>query len=161
MKTAVVFYSMSGNVKNTAEKIAETVSADLIELKPEKTYPDKGFKKFFWGGKSAVMGEKPTLVPYSFEAGEYDRIVFGFPVWASTFALPIRTFIEDNRQFLENKKTAAFTCMSGSGGEKAISKLKEYLKTDSLESELILIDPKDKPSVENDEKIASFCEKLG
>lgn len=160
MKTAVVFYSMSGNVKNTAEKIAEKISADLIELKPEKTYPDKGFKKFFWGGKSAVMGEKPALVPYSFEAGEYDRVVFGFPVWASTFAPPIRTFVEDNRQLLENKKISAFTCMSGSGGEKAISKLKEYLKTDSLESELILIDPKDKPSVENDEKIASFCEKL-
>ena len=160
MKTAIVFYSMSGNVRATAEKIAETTSADLIELKPQKTYPGKGLKKFFWGGKSAVMGEKPALLPYTFEAGEYDRIIFGFPVWASTFAPPIRTFIEDNRASLEGKKFSAFTCMSGSGGEKAIEKLKAFLGVSEFDGELILIDPKDKPSDENETKIKDFCEKL-
>ncbi len=157
MKTAVVFYSMSGNVKNTAEKIAEKLSADLIELKPEKTYPDKGFKKFLWGGKSAVMGEKPKLLPYEFDEGKYERIIFGSPVWASNVVPPLRTFIEENRDNLKNKSISVFMCMSGSGGDKAISKLRAFLDVEKFESELILIDPKDKPSGENDEKINSFC----
>ncbi len=160
MKTAVVFYSMSGNVRQTAEKIAKNLSADLIEIKPEKTYPDKGFKKFFWGGKSAVMGEKPVLLPYEFDSGKYDAVIFGSPVWASTFAPPLRTFIEENGQAVKNKSLAAFMCMSGSGGEKAIAKLKALLNIESFENELVLIDPKDKPSAENDEKIDSFCSNL-
>ncbi|MCR4563564.1 MAG: flavodoxin family protein [Clostridiales bacterium] len=160
MKTAVVYYSMSGNVKNTAEKIAEKLSADLIELKPEKTYPDKGFKKFFWGGKSAVMGEKPKLLPYEFESEKYERIIFGSPVWASNVVPPLRTFIEENRDNLKNKSISVFMCMSGSGGDKAISKLRAFLDVEKFESELILIDPKDKPSEENEEKINSFCSNL-
>ncbi|MDO5390117.1 MAG: hypothetical protein Q4F24_03355 [Eubacteriales bacterium] len=31
-----------------------------------KAYPDKGAKRFIWGGMSAVMGEKPALHPYEF-----------------------------------------------------------------------------------------------
>ena len=55
MKTAIVFYSMNGNTAMVARKLAEGINADLIEIKPEKSYPDKGFKKFLWGGKSAVI----------------------------------------------------------------------------------------------------------
>ena len=92
MKTAIVYYSMSGNTKMVAEIIAKELSADLIEIKPVKDYPDKGARKFIWGGMKAVMGEKPQLNPYEFN-GDYDRIIFATPVWASSFTPPIRTFI--------------------------------------------------------------------
>ena len=61
MKTAIVFYSMSGNVRWTAERIAERTDGDLIELRCVKKFPDKGFRKFFWGGKSVFMHERPVL----------------------------------------------------------------------------------------------------
>ena len=41
MKTAVVYYTMSGNTKLIAEKVAEAVNADLIEISPKNTYPDQ------------------------------------------------------------------------------------------------------------------------
>ena len=66
MKTAVVYYSQSGNTEETARKIAAITGADLIRLEPEKAFPDKGFRKFFWGGKSAVMGDEPPLKPVNF-----------------------------------------------------------------------------------------------
>ena len=94
MKTAIVYYSMSGNTKFVADKIAEKIGADVIRLEPVEAYPDKGIRKFFWGGKSAVMEEKPELVEYEFDAGQYDMIIFGTPVWASNFVPPLRTFIE-------------------------------------------------------------------
>ncbi len=37
------------------------------------------------------MGEKPKLQPYEFKTELYDRIIFGTPVWASTFAPSLRT----------------------------------------------------------------------
>ena len=160
MRTAVVFYSMSGNVKQTAQIIAEKLSADLIEIKPEKTYPDKGFRKFFWGGKSAVMGEKPKLVPYEIDFEKYDCIILGSPVWASNIAPPLRTFAEDNKSALSKKQICAFMCMSGSGGDKALEKLKKLLEISAYKAEAVLIDPKDKPAHEIETIINEFCDKL-
>ena len=160
MKTAIVYYSMSGNCKYTAEKIAASLDADLIRLEPEKSYPDSGFRKFLWGGKSAVMGETPALKPYTFQEEKYGQVIFGFPVWASNPTPPIRTFIRDNRDAFKGKRIAAFTCYSGGGADKALAKLKNLLGTDSLEAELILIDPKEKPNSENETAIKNFCEKL-
>ena len=151
---------MSKNTEFAAKKIAKELGADLIPLFPEKAYPDKGFKKFLWGGKSAVMGDRPELQPYSFSASDYDTVILGTPVWASCFTPPLRTFIEENRAGLQCKTLAAFLCFSGGGAEKALSKLKAFLDTDSLEAELILTDPLTKPDEANDKKILDFCNKL-
>ncbi len=158
MKTAIVYYSMLGNTEYVAEKLAQNIDADIIRIVPEKAYPDKGFKKFFWGGKSAVMGDTPTLIPYRFEAEKYDRIIFGTPIWAGTFAPPLKTFITDNKKQLKSKKIAVFTSSGGGGADKAVDKLKKLIEVDSVEATLHLIDPKDRPNEENDRKIAEFCD---
>ena len=160
MKTAVVYYSMSGNTSLVAERIAKELSADLIEIQPVKEYPSEGARKFIWGGMKAVMGEKPKLQPYDFSGG-YDRVIIGTPVWASNISPPIRSFICRNREALKAAgSVAAVICYAGGGADKAIEKLKKLLGVDSLEAELILVDPKDKPSQENEEKIEEFCNKL-
>ena len=158
MKTVVVYYSMGGNTEYAAGRIAEAMGADMLRIVPEKAYPDSGFKKFLWGGKSAVMAETPRLVPYDFDAAAYERIVLGFPVWASNIAPPIRSFIREND--LTGKRVAAFACEGGSGAEKAFAKLKAALGREALEAELILIDPKDRPTEENERKLAGFCAAL-
>lgn len=159
MKTAVVYYSMSGNADYTAKSIAEGLDADLIEIRPEKAYPDKGFRKFFWGGKSAVMAGKPKLVPYAFDPDQYNQIVIGFPVWAGNMAPPIRSFVTEQKEAIWGKQVAAFACQSGSGGEKALQKLQELLDCPGYVASMILIDPKVKPKEENNLKIAEFREK--
>ena len=157
MKTAIVYYSMSGNVRWVAQQIAEIIDADVIELKSVKEYPDKGFKKFYWGGKSAVMREKPKLQPYSFRSDEYDRVVLGTPVWASNIAPPLRTFLSENLENLQNKQISAFACMSGAGGQKALERLSDIV---SLKQKMILIDPLNKKNSENGQKIREFCNNL-
>ena len=158
MKTIVVYYSLEGNTQYAAERIAEALGAGLLRLRPKKAYPDSGFKKFFWGGKSAVMAETPALEPYDFDPAAWDRIILGFPVWAGNVTPPIRTFIKEND--LRGKRIAAFACQSGAGAEKAFSKLKAALGVDALEAELVLIDPKAKPSEDNERKLAAFCSSL-
>lgn len=160
MKTAIIYYSMSGNTDYVAKSISEKIDADLIRIEPKKEYPNKGIKKFFWGGKSAVMRETPELENYDFDSNKYDYIIFGTPVWASSFTPPIRTFIKENKDELKDKKVAVFTCYSGGGAEKALEKLKQYIGINQFEAELILIDPKDRKTEEKDKKIQEFCEKL-
>ena len=154
-RTLIVYYSLEGNTAYAASKISEHCGFDMLRLVPVKKYPDKGFRKFFWGGKSAVMAETPELEPYEFQAEKYGRIIIGFPVWAGNVTPPIRTFVRDND--LRGKKIAVFACESGAGAEKAFEKLKAALKIDRFEAELILIDPKAKPDTANEEKIRNFC----
>lgn len=156
MKTAIIYYSMSGNTEFVADKIEEIIGADVIRIEPVKSYPDQGAMKFFWGGKSAVMGEKPKLQPYEFSLEQYDKIIIGTPVWASNFAPPIRTFIHENPD-VKGKKIAVFTCFSGGGADKAIDKMRKYIGIEKFEAELILVDPKENVKVENDRKIEEFC----
>lgn len=160
MKTAIVYYSLNGNTEFAANKIAENIGADLIPVRPVKAYPDKGFAKLFWGGKSVVMGEKPKLQPHSFNAENYDLIIFGSPVWANTIAPPLRTFIQENLISLKGKTFAFISCFTAAGGDKALIKLKGYLGVDAVAAELYLVDPKDKPDPANEQKISEFCEKL-
>ncbi len=178
MKTAVIYYSMLGNTDFVANKIAEKIrnaasehtdevtaasrgadTVDLIRIEPEKAYPDKGAKKFLWGGKSAVMGEMPALNPYTFDANRYDRIILGTPVWASNFTPPMRTFLNENKE-IADKITGVFVCFSGGGADKAIAKLKTFIGKEELTATLILTDPKDRPDPQNEEKIDRFCDTL-
>lgn len=160
MKKAIVYYSMSGNTDYVANYISEKIEADLIKIEPKKEYPNKGLKKFLWGGKSALMGETPELEKYEFDESQYDCVIFGSPVWASQFTPPIRTFIKENKEKLNGKKVAVFICSMGGGADKAMEKLKECLEVKQFEAELSLIDPKDKKDDEKNKKIDEFCEKI-
>ena len=70
------------------------------------------------------------------------------------------SFVKENKAAMRNCSKAAFACQSGSGAEKAFEKLKEALGVSSLEAELVLIDPKDRPDAANEQKIADFCAAL-
>ena len=157
MKALIVYYSMSGNTEYAAGRIADRLGADLLRLEPEKAYPDSGIRKFLWGGKSAVMAEKPRLKPYQFDADSYDTIIFGFPVWAGNITPPIRTFISENE--MRAARYAAFACQGGSGAGKAFGKLQACLGHDLVKT-LVLIDPKDKPDPAKDRQIDAFCNAL-
>jgi len=159
-KTAIIYYSMSGNTEFIAKQIAKKTNADLIKIAPEKAFPSSGAKKFIWGGKSAVMKETPKLLPYDFDVDKYDRIIFGTPIWASNFAPPIRTFIKENKDKLAGKNFATFMCFSGGGAGKALNKLKEYLGIESFSAKMVLVDPKDKSSAKTEEMINEFCKNL-
>lgn len=160
MKTVIVYYSMSGNTKYVAKELAAKLGADIVEISPEKAYPDKGFSKFFWGGKSAVMGDKPKLTPYKLDISNYERVIIGTPVWASSFTPPLRTFIDENRSALQKKSLSVFICSSGGSADKAIDKLCKFIGIEKFEAELFLVDPKDKPDDKNAAKIAEFAGKL-
>ncbi|MBR6029159.1 MAG: flavodoxin [Clostridia bacterium] len=158
MKTLIVYYSMGGNTALAAKKAAEALGADTLEIKPDKAYPDKGLRKFLWGGKSAVMAETPALQPCAFHPEDYEQIILGFPVWAANIAPPLRTFVRDNLEALKTKRLAAFACQSGSGGEKALQRLADLLAPAALTAQTVLIDPRDRPGKDNESRLKGFCE---
>ena len=160
MKDLIVYFSLEGKTEYVVNKIKEINNADVLKLVPKKAYSDKGFSKFLWGGKSAVMGEKPKLEEYTVDLDAYDRIILGFPVWASTFTPPLRTFICDNIDTIKNKRIAAFACQGGSGAEKALTKLAECIGIKEFEDKAVFIDPKARHTEDTDKAIEIFANNL-
>jgi len=158
MKTAVVYYSLEENTSFVAEKIAKELHADLIRLIPQKAYADKGFQKFFWGGKSVIFGERPKLMPYNYSNEAYDMVVVGFPIWASSFAPPMKTFLHDHD--FSDKKVAAFACSMGGSVQKAFENIKKETHITDLCATLSLIEPGKNPNTSNDEQIKEFCQNI-
>lgn len=158
MKIAVVYYSLEGNTKLVAEKIAARLGADLIQIIPAKEYPTGKVSKYFWAGKSATFGEAPRLEPYRFDQNKYDLIILGTPIWAGTFAPPLRTFIRENK--MTGKKVALFASCSGGSTEKCFEQLKNELGDCILISTLRLVDPLKDNETELDRHIVDFCVNL-
>ena len=158
MKTAVVYYSLEENTDYVAREIAKEMHADLIRLIPKKAYATKGFQKYFWGGKSVMFGEKPELEPYEFLEESYDTIIVGFPIWASSFAPPMKTFLSEHS--FRNKKLAAFSCSMGGSAAKAFDNVKKQTQVLQLVATLSLIEPGKNKSEENLKQIKEFCEQI-
>lgn len=141
MKGLIVFYSLEGHTKFIANIIADELGCDLLELKPEKEIPRTGFRKFLWGGKSVIFKEKPRLKNKTPNLKEYDTIFIGTPIWASTYAPPVDTFITDNE--IKGKSVLLFASHAGGGAEKCFEKLKIVLNGNKVIGTADFIDSND------------------
>lgn len=95
MRTAVVYYSLSGNSKLVAEYLSKKLEASIYEVVPAKNLNSKSFFKYVQGGQQAVLKKCPPVQDCGFLAENYDLIIFCSPVWACSIAPALRTFIRD------------------------------------------------------------------
>ncbi|HPE67926.1 MAG TPA: flavodoxin [Thermotogota bacterium] len=114
-KVLILFYSYEGQTREIARIIADELHADLAEVKPVKERKTKGFAKYLWGGSQVVMKKKPALQPLERNPEQYDTLFVGTPVWASTFAPPVKSLLEDG--LLQDKKIAFFYTHLGGPGK--------------------------------------------
>lgn len=158
MKNLVVYYSLEGNTKLIAETIRKEINADMLELRPEKQYPNKGFKKYFWGGKSVVFKEQPKLLNKWIDISIYDRVFIGTPVWAGTYAAPFNTFF--NQHKLKNKEVGLFACHGGGGADKCLNNFKKELINNKIIGQIEFIDPLKKNKDENIQQAINWIKSL-
>lgn len=130
MNSLVVFYSFEGHTRFVADIIAEQLNCDTFELKPVKDIPNEGFLKFFLGGMNAIFRKKPKLRKPVPDLNKYDMILIGTPVWASSFAPSINTFLSDSN--LNSKKVSFFLCYAGENCDKCVEKLSKALKGNEI-----------------------------
>lgn len=155
MKKLVIYYSFEGNTKLIAEDIAKAIDADLLEIKPVTEIETKGFMKFFWGGKQAMMNEKPLLLPLDKNPEDYDVIFIGTPVWAWAPAPPLKTFFDTHK--FENKKIALFCCHGGGKG-KTLEKMKQALgEQNEFIGQIDFVDPLKRKTEEKVKKAVEWA----
>jgi len=125
MKTLIVYYSYEGTTKSLVEAIQKKYDfqAEQIEVVDEKKH--KGLVKYVWGGRQVIQRKEPKIMELKSNLNEYDRILLGTPVWASSFAPAIRSFLKTYD--LQNKEVGLFCTNKGGIGNTFVD-FEEMLK---------------------------------
>ena len=156
MKRAVVYYSLSGNTKKVAEKIAKELSCDLIEIETLKPMPKVYAAQIMYGGMQASFSLKPRIKPIPAPILSYDELIIGCPIWAGKHAPAINTFI--HLPGMARKIIAVFTLNGGGKNEKCQPGLRAILP--SLKAYVDLYDKKLDKEKENEELLSDFLERI-
>ncbi len=111
MKKLVVYYTIGGNTRSVALRIARTLRADVAEIKTVKPYPDDYDVLVSLGKKEVESGYLPQIEPIAIDWSKYDTVIVGTPVWWYTYAPAVRTFLKNCS--LKGKKVFPFATNGG------------------------------------------------
>jgi flavodoxin len=122
MKTLIVYYSRTGNTRMIAEEIAKHLKADIEEVKD--TQNRKGIIGYLRSGYQANRKKLTSLEKPVNNPTEYDLIIIGTPIWAGKMSVPIRTYLNQFKDEIE--QMAIFCTYGGSGLEGTLEDIAIY-----------------------------------
>lgn len=135
MKKLVAYFSATGTTAAAAKKLAEAISAESYEIKPEVPYVKKDLN--WMNPLSRTTKEmhkkeyRPPIVMDDAPVADCDTVFLGFPIWWYIAPTIINTFLE--AYDFSGKKIVMFATSGGSGFGKAA----EGLRKSALGAEII------------------------
>ena len=118
-KSLVVCFSATGNTKGVAQRLAEAIGADFVEIVPEKPYTaadlDWRDKKSRSSVEMADRKSRPAITTAVPNLADYATVFVGFPIWWYREPSIIDTFVESNAEALAGKTIVPFATSGGSG----------------------------------------------
>ena len=125
----VAYFSASGTTAKVAKRLADSIDADLFEIKPKEPYTDSDLR---WTNPMArcnreKIGKKDVPVEGKIEDfSKYDVVYIGFPIWYGCAPNVVNTFC--SAYDWRGKKVYIFATSGGSGIGKSAEKLMPYVK---------------------------------
>lgn len=114
-KKLVLYFSVYGTAKKTAEEIAKQTGADLKEIVPKEPY-DSDRNHYSALARRAAKEHDKNMRPAikdALDINDYDVIFLGYPIWHYTFPMIIYTLF-DQYDF-SGKTIMPFNTHMGSG----------------------------------------------
>ena len=116
-KKLVAYFSASGVTAKVAERLSESIGADLHEITPKVRYTDADLDSRDKTSRSSIEMSNPASRPeierIRDNMQDYDTIYLGFPIWWYIAPTIINTFLESYD--LTSKTIVPFATSGGSG----------------------------------------------
>lgn len=129
-KKLVTYFSASGVTKAVAEKLAQTLGADIFEIAPKVLYTAADLDWRDKTSRSTVemndLSYRPEMAEGDVDISAYDTVYVGFPIWWYIAPTIINTFLE--KYDWNGKKIVLFATSGGSGWGKTVEKLEDSCK---------------------------------
>ncbi len=133
MKSAIIYYSYSGNTKKVADILAAALSKFGPVQQIELIAPDES-KSFFRQCRRAFYHLRAKINPVQIDLSDYDLICLGSPVWAFAPAPAVNTYL-DLCTGLKGKVVVLFTTYgSGTGNQRCLKYIQDLLSKKEAKS---------------------------
>ncbi len=122
----VIYFSATGNTKDIAEKIANKLNSDIIEIVPKVKYTsaDLNYNSDCRANREQNDKNARPEIENTIDISKYDTIYLGYPIWWGTNPKIILTLL-DTYDF--SNKTIIPFCTSGSSGiGTSVKELRNY-----------------------------------
>lgn len=120
MRVAIVYHTLSGTTRRTADLLADRLSGsadtDLIEVRDARQYST--LTAYASGAPRAMRGEVAEVEPAEIDVAAYDAVALGSPVWAFS-PTPAANGAAAALRGIEGKAAAVFVVSGGSPGTAA------------------------------------------
>lgn len=96
-KTAVVYFSCTGNTKLLAQTTAKATNGDLFEIVPEISYTKADLN---WNDKNSRTtkecndSKSRPAIKNSIDISSYDTVIIAYPIWWAYAPKIVYTFVE-------------------------------------------------------------------
>ena len=132
-KKLVAYFSASGVTAKVADMLADTVGADIHEIRPKVPYTKADLNWMNKKSRSSIeMNNKsirPEIAESNVKIENYDVIFLGFPIWWYVAPTIINTFLE--KYDFSGKKIILFATSGGSKFGKTVEELKVSVSADT------------------------------
>ena len=119
MNTLIVYYSRTNQTKKIAKTIQNDLDCDIEEITVDEKY--NGVIGYIKGGFDASAKRVCKINKITKNPKDYDLIIIGTPVWASTMATPIYSYLKEYGEQI--KSLASFCTCEGSRYEKTFKNI--------------------------------------
>lgn len=119
MKILLLSYSLSGNNKALAKRMAVELSATLLPI------TEKSKRGFFRISMDLLFNRTPKVQPNHVPIADYDFIILNGPIWMGKVAFPLRSCLN---QLKNSTNPYAFVAISGGTGGVHPQLVKELTK---------------------------------
>ena len=124
VKPLVVYWSWSEthNTKVVAEMLQQKTGADIKVIEMVTPYPNDFGSVMQLGQRDLRETKAPAIKEMELDLSKYDPIYVGTPIWFSTYAPPVRTFLQS---YDFTGKTVALFCTHGQGNPATFTFLRD------------------------------------
>lgn len=122
-KIAVVYYSLSGNTRAAAQRVAEAAGAELFEIRDARPRQGAfGVLRAIW---EVLAGRSPRISAPPVSPDACDALVLACPVWAGRPASPLHAWIAEAGEI--ECPVGLLTTLSSEDAGGALSRLESAL----------------------------------
>lgn len=130
-KNLLVYYTRSGNTEKVAQKLNSQFGANVDKL----IYGQKKNIGFLGACFEAVCKKTEEITGDTHSPSQFDHIVILTPIWASSLATPVRSYINKFRGSIKSYSVIATS--DGGSIDGVLKECKDFLGKDPVSSQLI------------------------
>ena len=120
----VLFASRTNNTERVAQLIQTTLDCGMLEVEPETAY-DNDYNSMLERSQEELaairQGNYPPVKTSMESFDDYDIVFVGYPIWYSSMATPMQTFLHEHAAKLAGKRIALFATSGSSGISTSVS----------------------------------------